>query len=227
MAGATWEVLADRFADTVNEGSLRDVLILDAELSDWQALLDLLHDRRDWTTSYTEDGEPSSLPGRAEVVLSRAETATCSFTVTPATLIINGYVFGPGRIEFDVAAEEVDSAGRFDELLDFVAALGQATRRRVTVSSEAQDDAPFLAYEPDLNEVRAIGSPAPAGHSAPRRSNRRPAIALSLCLVAIVRSWASLLASRRSGLRSTPSHNGASEPHSVWRSLQPSCWAAR
>jgi hypothetical protein len=150
-----WAEVQEQLQDGSNSAFLCDVVVPGADPTDWQPVLDVLHERlTDWHVDYFEDGERAELPRLAERMVARSTETSVLISVTPSGLPIRGYVFADDWIEFDVPASYISNQERLDALAGFVSILGRALGKEVFATPEAAHDAPIFVYDPAIDDVR-------------------------------------------------------------------------
>jgi hypothetical protein len=150
-----WLQLADRFeGDAEDRGMLRDILILDTDLGDWQQIFDVIHRSPIWRVRYSEDGKELPLPTDAELAFRRAQDAAVYVELRPGGMYVRGYVWDPERVEFDVDPDHVNSQVRLDHLVDLMTKFGRATGKPVYVTPESVPTQPLITYDPASDQVR-------------------------------------------------------------------------
>lgn len=113
MPGLLWDDVVS-FFDSDLVGSLPDVVVPDASVEDWQAVLDLVS-VSGWTFQYSEDERVLPVP-RAEAVPSRPADAECPEPrVWPAADVMAIFRFwAVEEIDFDVDLQELQGQERLD-----------------------------------------------------------------------------------------------------------------
>ena len=151
-----WQSVAPDFEP---DGSLRDIYVLDADLSDWQRVLDIL--RESYSLSYEVDGQASALPERVEEILNewqeeRAPVARFSL----GGIDLACHFFSPEEIEFDFRPEEVTGPEQLETLIRFLRQLSEITGKAAIVAPENFPESPILRYRPLSPEAEFLPPPA-------------------------------------------------------------------
>ena len=125
------------------DGSLRDVYIVCATPKDWASLCRLA---AQYGYRYSYEGKEGPLPELAQVFAGR--NGGHLMTVTVGRVTANCHFFNPEEIELDFDPREVHDATDHDEVLQFLEALAMAIMKRVSLTAENVQDAPYLSYDP-------------------------------------------------------------------------------
>jgi len=148
-----------RAADFTVDGALRDVVVLDARLEDWQRVLASLA-----ATGWQVDFDPRK-PGcsldisviEANSLLSRGEDDYSPIlAVAVGDIWFTCYFFDVGEIEFSFDPADVSGSDDFAALCEFVEWLGDVCGKRVVVTMESSDHAsipPLIEYLPSVTGV--------------------------------------------------------------------------
>jgi hypothetical protein len=138
-----WEECKSDFAW---DGSLCDVYITPATLSDWELVYSML---RAWPRAlFTVDGDTKPAPATVREVLSLRDTASLMLQVTVGRVTVNTHFFCEDEIEFDIDPRELASQTDFDALLSFMRQLGDTVRRHVLLTPEGGREYPIISYWP-------------------------------------------------------------------------------
>lgn len=160
LAKLPWERVAPDF---VQDGSLRDVYVLDAGPADWQAVLDEL--RAGYAPlAFTAGGEPAPLPDRAADVFplwARGAAPRLSFRV--GTVGLDCHFFDPAEIEFSLDPAEVAGPAQLAPRAEFLARLARLTGKPALLTPENWPQSPILRANPASGAVAYL---APPGHAA-------------------------------------------------------------
>jgi hypothetical protein len=145
-----WETIANEFA---NDGGLLDLYVLNADVPDWQRLIDALRESVHGL-SYEVDGETIELPGQVTDIFAQWEIERSpTLRVLVDGIEFRCHFFNPNEIEFDLAPEEVAERDRLDSLFNFMRWLGNLTRKTVVLTPENLKTAPIFAFDPGTREI--------------------------------------------------------------------------
>ncbi|MFI6602952.1 hypothetical protein ACIBHX_42455 [Nonomuraea sp. NPDC050536] len=145
-----WEDVKPFFDVEIN-GVLPDVIVEDTDVSDWQALLDLIRSQP-WQHTYLCDDVPTRLPTAADLIAKGADDADLRVWPVPGVLVIFR-PFGAKAIDFDVDLRELQGQERLNVLVDFLHTIGRHLHKPVTMTFEGSARDPILGYDPTAGEV--------------------------------------------------------------------------
>jgi len=127
----------------VVDGSLRDILVRETSVSDWDKLMSLSFPLGD--VSYQSDGEETVIPTSASKFLDNKECAHC-MKVDLGGPVANAHFFASDKIELDLDPREIESQASLDKVLDFCSMLSLALGRDVAITEEGDPYAKLLSY---------------------------------------------------------------------------------
>lgn len=125
------------------DGSLRDVIIRETSVSDWDRLLSLSLSLGN--VLYERDGENAVLPSSAAQMLGDPEHSHC-MKVDLGGLVANTHFYTPEEIELDLDPSEIASQAALNKVLDFCSKLSLALERDVEIKDESSPEETLLVY---------------------------------------------------------------------------------
>lgn len=125
------------------EGSLRDVYVLQTDLSDWRRFLEFLSR---FSCTYTFDGAISALPEADSIFQNR--DGSHLLRVSLGTTTANCHFFVVSEIELDLDPREIQCAEAHSEVLSFIEGLAGAVGKSVLLTPENGEHIPYLSFEP-------------------------------------------------------------------------------
>lgn len=159
MSDLRWDDVRG-FFDPDLMGALPDVLVPGASVEDWQAVLDLVVERR-WKHQYSEGTAVLPVP-RAEVVLARpvdAESAQLSVWLKAEVLAIFRF-YSVEAIGFDVNLRGLQGQERLDLFCEFLTAIGRRLGKPVLMDAEGGDSTrPVLGFVVEHDRVVRLAEP--------------------------------------------------------------------
>ncbi len=124
------------------DGSLRDILVRETSVSDWNKLISL--SQQLGKVSYQSDGEDTGLPSAANL-LDDKEHAHC-MKIDLGGPVANTHFFDYVEIELDLDPREVGSQAALDKVLNFCSKLSLELERDVAITEESNPEAILLSY---------------------------------------------------------------------------------
>jgi hypothetical protein len=124
----------------VVDGALRDIVVLDANIEDWQRLLSSLASS-EWEVSLTADLPVESQEAlldaqRLFVELAFDDNASASLAIRVDDILFRCYFFQPDEIEFTFNPIEVPDETSFEAVVRFMTWLGDLCGKRVIMTME-------------------------------------------------------------------------------------------
>ncbi len=159
MPDLLWDDVAS-FFDLDLMGRLPDVVVPDASVEDWQAVLDLVS-VSGWKFQYSEGDAVLPVP-RAETVLSRPADAECpELRVWPTADVLAIFRFwAVEEIDFDIDLRELQGQERRDVLCGFLRVVGRRLGKPVLMVSEGGDHGdPLLGFDVEADQVVVLRDP--------------------------------------------------------------------
>jgi len=129
------------------DGSLRDIYITPATVTDWRALYPLL--RVYPGVEYSVDDVVQPPPDSIEEALAVRLSGSPMLRFRVGRALVVFHFFSEEEIECDFVPNEITSQADLDALLAFVRQLGDATRKRVAITPENSRELPFITYDPE------------------------------------------------------------------------------
>jgi hypothetical protein len=132
------------------DGALRDIYVLDTTIEDWKIVLPKIFDGNHGASLRYGD-RAATLPPDLETLFDKAHHGFyLRFGV--GGIVLDCHFFTPTEIEFSFWPEDV-SAPAAHALLAFMTELGEATGKRVHMTSENSIEAAAYRYDPDAREL--------------------------------------------------------------------------
>lgn len=148
-ASTTWREIAPHFE---RDGSLRDIYIIDTDMSDWQAIWSLLARNPDQLT-FSIDGDLAVTPEAVADVFAIGEEHNVVASYSLGRQTINCHFFCVSEIEFDVDPRDIDCLDGANALGRFMRMLGQATLKPVILTHENSQAAVIARFDPIASKV--------------------------------------------------------------------------
>ncbi len=148
----SWQSVSSEFEA---DGSLRDIYVSPATLSDWQRAFDFVRQHGN-EVSYSLDGLSSSLPVSVSEPLSAREHASPLLTFRFGGIHFATHFFTADELEFDILPNAIHGQDDLDSLLSFVQRIGDLLVRPVSITPENSREDAFLIYQPDSHGFRHV-----------------------------------------------------------------------
>ncbi len=132
-AGVAWESVREEFA--LEDGSLRDILILGTDLTSWQRMLDRLR-TAGYDLEYFCDNQPSELPANVSEAFPLSLERNRRLSVRFAGVLANCHFFTPEVIEFDIDTREIRGQEQLDAVFEFMRCLADAVGKEAILTPE-------------------------------------------------------------------------------------------
>jgi len=128
-------------------GELRDILVSDTDLRDWQRVVDYVR-TLPRAGSFTLDAAPAVLPESASDIFALREQAVTSLRIDVAGVLVVAHFFDPSEIELDFDPRDVKTDAQRAALLAFIRSLADLLDKPVVVAPEGSHDEVLLRVEP-------------------------------------------------------------------------------
>lgn len=149
MREPSWTALRDVWEQ--DEGALRDIVVGETTVDDWQHVVDAIRRSR-WPWAYTEDDVSLPMPESVAKIFAIRETRTPLWQIAATvTLRINCHFFDVSEIEFSFEPRDVVDQQALESVCSFVRDIGRAARRDVFVYCEAVEPRPVSDMQYDLS----------------------------------------------------------------------------
>jgi hypothetical protein len=143
----SWSTCREDFR---GDGSLRDIYITPATLTDWRTVYSVLRERPG--VEYLVDGVAQALPASVEQALAVRASSSPMLRFRVGRALVVFHFFSDEEIECDFYPNEIESQAELDILLGFVRQLGDTTQKRVVITPENRSEEPFISYEPQSRD---------------------------------------------------------------------------
>lgn len=153
------------------DGSLRDIVVVDTDLGDWERAYGYVRQLGAAADSRLES-DPDPLPGTVLEVFALHDERSTRLEVHLGQVQLNCFFFGEMEIEFDLSPKAVASEAEARSILSFMRGLGRATGRPVHLTEENVHEWRWLTFEPASNGWEF--KPEPLGERPTPRDGHRP-----------------------------------------------------
>ncbi|WP_419997809.1 hypothetical protein [Streptomyces boninensis] len=155
MADLLWEQVAEIF-DPELVGALPDLVVDDAGMAGWQALLELIAEQ-DWPCTYEEGGTVRPIPADARRLWNAVHEDSVELRVrpTPGMLVIFR-AYAPESIDFDVDLRELQGQQQLDAFCAFLRTVGRHLDRQVLMYAEGDAGHPLLRFDAASDRLKLL-----------------------------------------------------------------------
>jgi hypothetical protein len=160
----------------LNDGSLRDVYVFDAEPKDWSVLIGMAKASQ---CRYLADGVVGPLPEIDWVFGNR--TVSHLLQLQAGAALLNCHFFVPDRIELDNDPREVVDEATHEAILKFLESLSCGIGKAVSLTAENSPKSPYLTFRPSSRQWSVHAAPFHARASNTPSSGCPGADCASLC----------------------------------------------
>ncbi len=134
------------------DGSLRDIHVLDASTDAWDKFLAFAKSR-EFGLTYTRDSAPAPLPSSAAEALADRSCAHL-LAVNLGDVAVHCHFFAADDIELDIDPREVTSRSAVEKVLNFMSELGTCLGQDVILTEENAPDYVWFRYSAREGVVR-------------------------------------------------------------------------
>jgi hypothetical protein len=131
--------------ECADDGSLRDLLVLDTTIADWDLVLEHLR-ASGRSLRFSRDQRETPLPAQAAEIFALREQEATLLVVEVAGMQLHSHFFWREAIDFDLERREVTSKQRYQALLAFMLELGEVTGKRVVLAAEGAEPGRFAPW---------------------------------------------------------------------------------
>lgn len=128
------------------DGALRNVIVLDTSLHDWQVFLDFVHSAH-VSAKFQRGGVDAPMPSLAQTFFEGRYEATRTLGISIAGMLFNCHFFKLERIELDIDPREVRGVESVTALLHFMKSLGGMLTKDVLLADEGFPSGLFPNWE--------------------------------------------------------------------------------
>ncbi len=144
--------------DFVPDGALRDIYVVKVNLVQWAKLFERLRDV--YHLDFSMDGTTRSLPASVEDVFALREMGSPLVNFDVGSIDVACHFFETTQIEFDILPSQIACQSDLNELLGFLAFVGDVVRDVVILTPENRPSEPIITYNPQTKafSCRALRS---------------------------------------------------------------------
>ncbi len=131
--------------DFVDDGSLRDIYFLNANIDKWQEFIGAIPSS-DFNFEYQLDGEQKTLPKKAIKIFEDKEHSHL-LILKKEGINFNCHFFIKEEIEFDISPNEVNSQDKLAIVMKFMVYFGDLLNLKVILTPENFQKSPILVKD--------------------------------------------------------------------------------
>ncbi len=129
------------------DGSLRQLLVFDTDISDWQKLLDFLENNR-YKISFRVNREFLSSPESAQFIFDWQLEKSRFLSVELNDLQLNCHFFAEDEIDFNLDPKQVQSKSNYLAIIEFMQAVSNLLEKPMVMTLENDPKFVLLNVEP-------------------------------------------------------------------------------
>lgn len=137
------------------DGSLRDIYVLDANLADWQRVIEFLQ-MSGYEYKFFRHGVVTPLPSDITIVFKQKESSACLLTIDLNGIQVNSHFFFDGEIEFDIDPREITGQGQLEALIRFLQSVAESVNKPVILTPENLSEKRILKMVPGTNKIEYL-----------------------------------------------------------------------
>jgi hypothetical protein len=146
--------MLDKFADAFYvDGSLRDIIVSNTTIDDWEKLYDELKAGQ-YDLTYECGGSHSLAPNVREIFVKRGMHDTCpALSLKLGANTLNCFFRCEEEIEFDLAPRDVSSEEEVWRITDFMRTVGKRLGKDVCLTEENAHDFELIRYRHEEDDI--------------------------------------------------------------------------
>jgi len=132
------------------DGALRDIYVQNAQISDWEKVVDLLNSEFKLSFGIDHDNLTDKIDFEFIKTMFAGETGeleTKSSTIDLSGIIAKCYFFLEDQIEFDINPTDIKSELELSIILDFMKSISSKLEKQVTLCGENQPEFPLVKID--------------------------------------------------------------------------------
>jgi hypothetical protein len=126
-------------AELEPDGSLRDIYVLDTNISIWEKLLTEITLSK-YVFKFTHGEIQLDIPSCFSSIKTLQESNPTTLTILVNHIKINCHFFVESEIEMDICPSEVNSEDNFNSLIEFLKWLSKVSNSNVVLTHENSED---------------------------------------------------------------------------------------
>lgn len=139
------------------DGSLRDIYVLESTSDDWQKLIAFLRSGK-YKVTYELDGIEKPLPSDFSEIQKYMGEVYQLLSIHIEGLRLNCHFFLTENIEFDLLPNEVETEEKAEAIFQFMAMVGRLLGKEVILTPENGQEYVIVGYDPKANKMNYFQS---------------------------------------------------------------------
>ncbi|MGG0177499.1 hypothetical protein [Gottfriedia acidiceleris] len=129
------------------DGSLRDIYILDANMDDWQKLIDWLC-LSDWGIEFYIDGQKNTnIITNGSKLFEEKKNKSVLMSIDINGVLVNCHFFGEDEIEFDINPQEIIGLTEASSVFEFMSKLSNILGKEIILTEENLLENPLVTVK--------------------------------------------------------------------------------
>jgi hypothetical protein len=142
-------------AEFFQDGSLRDIYVLDTQLQDWRAAAEFIN--RQYKFEFTGPWQEANFPRDLKRLFATSqESGMTSLFLDVSGVRVTSHFFTIYEIEFDIDPAEVTDPFKLDRLFAFMKGLASAVGKDVILTPENMPDIAIFRCRPGADQIEHI-----------------------------------------------------------------------
>ena len=130
-----------------DDGSLRDIFVLNTSGQDWQIMLDFLR-QSSYSFEFTIDGTARELPDSAKTIFDLRQEHSTQLCIDKQELIINSFFFTEEEIDFDIHPRDINTDDKVEHLLEFMRTISRLLHKEIILTPQMSETNPWYRFNP-------------------------------------------------------------------------------
>ncbi|GHO54690.1 hypothetical protein KSB_31650 [Ktedonobacter robiniae] len=130
-----------------NDGSLRDIFVLNTSEQDWQIMLNFLR-QSSYPFEFTIDGTPQELPDSVKTIFDLRQEHSTQLCIDRQELVINSFFFTEEEIDFDIHPRDINTGDKVERLLEFMRTISKLLNKEIILTPQMSETNPWYRFNP-------------------------------------------------------------------------------
>ena len=135
------------------DGSLRDIYVLNTELADWQEFIEFLKASH-YSVRFSLNREQIDLPSNIGLIFQNRPMIDPLLTIDVEGIVVHCYFFQVDEIEMDLDPRHVTNELKAQTIFIFMREVAKALDKPIRMTPENMGDSIIFMYEPRIGTLR-------------------------------------------------------------------------